>query len=312
MDNKVGGRSPSVANCGTTRSKNCSACPDAKATSFCVDCHEYLCQGCTNSHHRFGVLKDHRLLTGENFPAGDPPSQDDKKDNLEKCIDHPTKEIQFYCDKHDALCCSACSVLHHEQCTKMNIPDIAGEYKIGPELQSLHNGINDTEQLVVKTIGEVEECLKAVETLNVSELEKLRQYKAKIVEYLDRREEELRAELQQYHDRDVNLLQELLEKFKTCHSVVNEMREKLKSHDKGLSELFIAAKRARIHLAMLQTYLREMTEKIGYRQYTLELDSNMKNSLQDKDGFAVVEMITGKLVKTISLKLFLNIFSKNQ
>jgi len=296
MDNEVDGRSPSVADCITTQAKNCSACPDVKATSFCVDCHEYLCQGCTNYHHRFVALKNHRLLSGESFPAGDPPSQDQKKYILEKCIDHPTKEIQFYCDKHDALCCDACSVLNHAQCTKLNIPDIAGEYKSGPELQGLHYGINDTEQLVVKSMGEVEECLKAVETLNVGELEKLRQYKAKIVEYLDRREEELRAEMQQYHDRDASLLQELLGKFKTCQSVVNDMKEKLKSHEKDLVETFIASKRARNHLAKLQSSLQELTEKIGYKQYSLELDSNMKNSLHDDDGFACVEMITGKLV----------------
>jgi len=297
MDNEVDGRSPSVANCGTTQPKTCSACPDAKATSFCVDCHEYLCQGCTNYHHRLNVLKDHKLLTGANFPSGDPPvSQDHKKDISEKCIDHPRKEIQFYCDKHDALCCIACSVLNHEHCTKLNIPDIAGEYKSGQELQGLHYGINDTEQLVVKSIVEVEECLKAVETLNVDELEKLQKYKAKIIEYLDRREEELRAEMQQYHDQDVTLLQELLGKFKTCHSVVSDMKEKLNSHEKDLVELFIAAKRAHNHLSKLQSSLQETTEKIGYRQYSLELDSNMKNSLHDDDGFACVEMITGKLV----------------
>ena len=303
MDNEVDGRpgvvdqrSPDVADSDATHAKNCSACPDAKATSFCVDCQEYLCSDCTNYHQRLGALRKHILLTGENFPPGDPPTDThDKADIIEKCQDHPKKEIEFYCVKHDALCCVACTVLNHEQFTKTYIPDIAEDFKNGTEYKSLNTDIDDSERLIVKSIVDVDECLKAVETLNVGELEKLRQYKATIIEYLDRREQELQAEMQQLHTEDVALLQELQIKLKTCQSVLNDMREKLKTHEKNSSELFVSAKRMCGQMTKLQASLKEMTKTIGYRQYSTLLDPKIKNILQDQNGVAGVELISGNI-----------------
>jgi len=72
------------------------------------------------------------------------------------------------------------------------------------------------------------------------------------------------------------------------------MTTKLKSHEKDSSELFIAAKRVCSQLAQLQSSLQETREKIGYRQYSLLLDTKLKNILQDESGFAGVQMITGE------------------
>jgi len=295
MDSEVDGRSPRTGNIAITHVKNCSACPDAKATSFCVDCQEYLCQGCTNYHHRFGALKDHTLLTGEHFPSDDPPiCQQVKTESIRKCPDHPNEKIKFYCQGHNALCCVACNVLGHEQCTKMYIPDIAEEFKNGPEFGKLHPDIQNTERMVVASLTDIDNCLKAVGALKDGELEILRKYKAKIIEYLDRREKELQAEVQNLHEKDVALLQELQTQFKTRLSQLNDMKANLISHERNSSELFIAAKRACGQLAEIQCSLQEITAKIGYRQYSLEFDPKMKNILQEENGFAGVEMITGE------------------
>jgi len=306
MDNEVDGRNPAVAESETSQAKNCSACPDAKATSFCIDCQEYLCTDCTNYHQRLGALRKHTLLTGENFPSGDAlKGQDDKTGVTEKCHEHPKKEIQFYCGSHDALCCVACNVLNHGQCTKTYIPDIAEDFKIGSELKKLNDDFHDCDKLIENGIVDVDECLKAVETLNADEIEKLRQYKAKIIEYLDRREQELRGEMQQYHDQDVAILQELQGKLKTCHSVLNDMREKLKSHENNSTELFISAKRTSGQMIRLQTTLLEVTQKIGYRRYSIVTDIGMETILQDMSGFADVALSDDDLMFGIFIYLYI-------
>ena len=300
MDNEVDGRNPAVAESETSQAKHCSACPDAKATSFCVDCQEYLCTDCTNYHQRLGALRKHTLLTGENFPSGDAPKgQDDMTGVLEECHEHPKQEIQFYCRNHDALCCASCNVLYHELCTKTYIHDIAEDFKIGSELKKLNDDIHDCDKLIENGTMYVEECLKAVETLNAGEIEKLRQYKANIIEYLDRREQELRNEMQQYHDQDVAILQELPGKLKTCHSVLNNMRDKLKSNENNATKLFVLAKRTSGQMIRLQTTLQEVTQKIGYRKYSVVTDIRMKAILQDMSGFADVELSEGDLILVV-------------
>jgi len=152
-------RCPTTAKRGTTCTKTCSACPDVKASSFCVDCHEYLCTDCTSYHKRLGALKNHTLLTGDAFPSIVPPQRDSH------CPDHPKEEIKFYCQKHNALCCAVCNVLSHEQCAKSYIHDIAETYKTGPEYRKLRTDIQGSKQLIFKSIEDVDNCLKAVETL---------------------------------------------------------------------------------------------------------------------------------------------------
>ena len=292
---EVEGRKPEAIDVGPAPTMYCNTCPGVRATAFCVDCHEYLCFDCTGYHQRLKLTKTHTLLTGDEFPSVSPPQrQDDKTDSIRKCPDHPNEEIKFYCHGHSALCCVACNVLGHEQCTKMYIPDIADDFRNGPEFGQINTDMQGSDHLIVDSLAYIDECLKAVGTLKAGEMSMLKKYRAKINDYLDRREKELQAEMQHIHDQDLALLHELQTQLTTRQSELNEMRAKLETQEKNSSELFIAAKRVCSQLAQLQSSLKEVTETIGYRQYSLELDTKLKNILQDDSGFAGVQMITGE------------------
>jgi len=300
---EVEGRLPAKKDDGHAFSTYCNTCPGVKGTAFCVDCHEYLCSDCTGYHQRLKLTKTHTLLTGEEFPSVSPPKrQDDKTMSIRKCPNHPNEKIKFYCEGHKTLCCVACNVLGHEQCTKAYIPDIAEDFKNGPEFQNLRTEMQDSDQLIADSLTEINTCLNVVGTLKAGEIEILKKYRTKIIKYLDRREKELQAEIQQIHDQDVALLHELQTQLKTRQSELMEMRTKLKSHKKNTSELYIAAKGVCSQLAQLQSSLQETAEKIGYRQYAISRDTRMEKMLENRAGFASVvhagdELILGKLRK---------------
>ena len=288
-----------VVNVGSTRARYryCNACPSVKAISFCVNCHEYMCTDCTSYHRKITATRGHILLTGDEFPSREPPKPQDASITL--CPVHKKEEIKLYCEKHDTLCCVVCNALKHEHCTKMYIHDIAEDYRNRSEFGKLYTDIRESDQLIVDSLAEIEKCLKAVGTLKAREIDKLKKYRAKIIEYLDRREKELQAEIQHMHDEDVALLNELKTQLMTSQSELQEMRAKLKSHEKDSSELFIAAKRICSQLDQLQSSLQETRGKIGYRHYSLQLDTNLKNILQDEAGFAFFEMINGKVLVVV-------------
>jgi len=287
MASEVEGRRPGAAECGTNHTKNCSACPGVKALSFCVDCHEYLCTDCTSYHKRLGALKNHTLLTGSAFPSIDPPQR------LTNCADHPKEEVKFYCLTHNALCCVACNVLGHEQCAKSYIHDIADTFQTGSEYSKLRTDMQGSEQLIFKSLDDIDNCLKAVKTLHTAEIETLRIYRAAINEYLDMRERELHAEMQRIHDKDVILLHELQAQLKAHQESLKDMEAKLKLHEKNSSVLFIAAKRTFVQLEQLQSSLQKLTDTVGYQRYSIVRGPVVENFLQNKAGFADVEKIFG-------------------
>jgi len=243
----------------------------------------------------------HTLLTGDKFPAGNPPKrEEDKTKSIRKCSQHPNEKIKVYCQGHNTLCCVVCIMLQHEQCSKTYIPDIAEDFKTGPDYGKLNTDMQSSDQLIVDCLSEIDKCLKAVGTLKAGEWETLKKYRVRIIEYLDSREKELQAEMQQTHDEDVALLHELQKQLKTRRSELEEMRTKLTLYENNAIELFIAAKRTCSQLSELQSSLQKITEKIGYREYAIVRDTRMDTILQDKNGFARVglakdETILGKL-----------------
>jgi len=292
--NAVQGRKePVEVDVGSANVRYCNVCPDVKATSFCEDCHEYMCNDCTGYHKRITATRNHMLLSGDRFPTVKPPRREDKLTAaIEKCPDHPKEEIKFYCHTHNTICCVACTVLKHEKCSKSYIPDIAEDFKNGNEFRKLNANIKDSERQIIKSIADIDTCLKAVDALKVYKIEKLRTYKAKIIDYLNKRERELQAEIQNICDNDVALLQKLQINLKVCQSDLADISPKLKLHEQNSDELFIAAKRAFDRMTKLQSSMQNITDKIGYQRYSVVMDIRLQKIAEDKSGFADIQLGT--------------------
>ena len=295
--NEVAGRRESTdVDVGPAPVKYCNVCPGVKATSFCEDCHEYMCNDGTSYHKRITATRNHTILTDDMFPAALPPRRQDKQTTtFEKCPDHHMEEIKFFCQEHDEFCCVACNVLKHKHCSQSYIPDIAEDFKNGQEFNKLNTDIQESDQLIVKNLADIDSCLNAVNALKADEIEKLRKYRAKIIEYLDKRERELHAEMQQMCDNDTVLLQDLQTNLQTCKSDLEDISKQLKLHEQNSYDLFLAAKRSSAKMTKLQSSLQEITEKIGYQRYSVVMDPRLQMIVEGDEGFADIERrITGK------------------
>jgi len=290
---EVDGRKPDPPDVGSADAvMYCGPCGNVAASSFCKDCHEYLCSSCTSYHEKLGITKNHQLLKGKQFPSFYPTRQKQTSESFEKCDDHPQEEIKFFCKKHKSLCCVACFVMMHEQCKKDYIPDIARGYTTGVEYSKLHTDIQDLDQLGIQCQADIDRCLKEVDALNWDEVDKLRKYKSKIVEYLNEREKELIAEMQQLRDRDTSLLQDIQARLKTWQSDLSDARDKLQSHQQSSYKLFITAKRTQALVDQLTEALNDMQQQTRYQRYGIVKDAEMEKILTDKTGLATVKTVT--------------------
>lgn len=58
----------------------CSSCTDdAPATSWCVECAEYICDSCVNAHQRLKITKDHTIKPKEEALAENDLMTSDEK-----------------------------------------------------------------------------------------------------------------------------------------------------------------------------------------------------------------------------------------
>lgn len=58
----------------------CSSCTDdAIATSWCVECAEFICDSCVQAHQRLKITKDHSIKSKEEAMADNQPAANDEK-----------------------------------------------------------------------------------------------------------------------------------------------------------------------------------------------------------------------------------------
>jgi hypothetical protein len=83
-----------------------------EAVKYCVECKEYYCIPCTDTHRMFPTLAGHKLLdkadlrsTGSDGDLLSVPTQ--------RCSLHHTEVTNMYCKDHDQVACPPCIALDH-------------------------------------------------------------------------------------------------------------------------------------------------------------------------------------------------------
>jgi len=270
----------------------CHLCTNVRASAYCLDCQIYLCPSCESQHKKFPTFKDHRLLTDNKMPSFYPTCHG--TDDLNKCSDHPQEEIRFFCASHDSIYCCICNTTKHSSCQQKYIPDICKDFIESGEYKDLTAFFQNTAKTSINCLQDIENCIKKVDHLSSSQVEKLRKFKALIIAYLDQREKELLHEIHLTRDQDLAALQKLQTSADTIKSDLNKALANLKSHEDNANNLFIASKRAHALLNQLTSSLEDITSKTKYREYDLEKDPMLEVLLKNAAGMAQLYMSPGK------------------
>ena len=112
--------------CDGTNEPCCNICFEndrlnVKATSFCDDCVQFMCDKCYKIHERINSTRLHVVKTGRNMPM----SQADKPPKFNFCVEHPKYLKNQFCSVHKQLICSLCSPLYHKNCSTGSVEDVS-------------------------------------------------------------------------------------------------------------------------------------------------------------------------------------------
>jgi len=277
----------------------CEPCGNVLAEAFCSDCPEYLCLVCANVHEKQRATKHHRLLRGAAMPPSYSTTITTISDTVRflKCLDHPGEKLKLFCDTHDTACCTVCHLGQHKQCTVLYIPEVAKNYKTGPEYIQLTGDLKKAQQLAAKTSNEIEEIIKKVVKLKTEETATLEEYRVELKKYVDKRIDGLTSELKQIHDKDVVLLNEQLIKSKKIESNIAIKQSKLEAFEETPHDLFTESKHTRNIVQQLQVDLAGITAKTEYQVFSVKKDPLMLSVLENEAGLATIEL---KTVRTMA------------
>lgn len=105
----------------------CSSCSDdAAATSWCVDCAEFICDSCVQAHQRLKITKEHTIKPKEAACSETPGSSALSGKNI-MCHLHPQEKLSLYCETCDRLTCRDCQLVDHRDHKYKFANEIASE-----------------------------------------------------------------------------------------------------------------------------------------------------------------------------------------
>jgi len=280
------GRAKSSTQPGSIQYMFCHLCQNVRAASHCLDCRIYLCESCADHHTKYPTFDNHRLL-------------DIRYANIavdtciRRCSDHPQEDIKFFCAVHDAVYCCICRTTKHNGCQQKYIPELCKDYIKSGDYKKLTAYFQSTDANTIIVLKEIDNCIKKVNQLNCSQVEKLKTFKLLIIAYLDQREKELLYEIQLTHDKDIATLKKLQSCASSTKSDLSKELANVKTHEKNSSDLFIATKRAQALLDKLRSSLDVITSKTKYQEYDFQRDPLVESLLKNKDGMAQLVTLPG-------------------
>ncbi|XP_052698123.1 E3 ubiquitin-protein ligase Midline-1-like [Crassostrea angulata] len=181
-----------------TKSIYCQPCQEdeeeSKASSWCRDCSEVLCDDCVKCHKKFRPTRNHVVVTFTECSANFPQPVD-----LHKCAAHDDRKLELICKEHIVPCCSICVTKEHVGCKQFcqledvdeNIvgPNNVKNVKTGVETMCLNlqkiitddknnmNSLDDTSDAFAKELSEITTAIidnvKMLKEKHLNELAKL-------------------------------------------------------------------------------------------------------------------------------------------
>ena len=121
----------------------CDSCEDGKATGYCRDCEDMLCDECQAAHRRTKITRNHQIATLDKVQARAANITSLKK-ITPTCPRHPENALKIYCETCSTLICTDCTIRLHQGHNYDLLADVFHKHKeelvssLKPVKQKLH------------------------------------------------------------------------------------------------------------------------------------------------------------------------------
>ena len=246
------------------------------AECYCTECSEFMCDNCARTHRNSRISRNHKLLDRDAMPKKKLTTVKEKF-----CASHANKHIEYFCGKHEQLCCSVCVTLGHNQCGVLYIDDIAGEFSKSQEYQDLLHQIKFLETKLTETKKQSDQNCDDVNQCFSTLISDIQQFRTKINSRLDELEKQVREEAQKIKKTDLKSMESISTQSESLQKLLREISstlEKLEKYKQN-QQLFISSKHFLAEVLELKQKMEEMSFKNHIKKYSFQCSEDILNSL---------------------------------
>ncbi|XP_058791077.1 E3 ubiquitin-protein ligase TRIM33 isoform X2 [Phymastichus coffea] len=188
--------------------KLCTSCTEnAIATSWCVECEEYICHNCVVAHQRLKITKDHTIKPKEEVTNDTDSGKKEKKLPIYLfCILHPHEQLSLFCQTCDRLTCRDCQLTDHREHKYKFIHEIASESRMS--MKTLLNEVSYKRELLKSAMKVIEERQVLITEKKQSLVQEIKQMVVRLTNAVNSRSKQLIIRLNEVCDQKQNTLKE--------------------------------------------------------------------------------------------------------
>ncbi|XP_060561282.1 uncharacterized protein LOC132721052 [Ruditapes philippinarum] len=129
-----------------------------QAVKYCPECQEFLCTGCTRHHGRQRMSRSHKLVDKNEVKQGS------RVIVTAKCLYHPDRDIEMYCEEHDMVYCLKCIATYHRSCRGVSgLDDLSVSTDQKRETERLKADIMNIQDRLENTDKKTKTNMKSIE-----------------------------------------------------------------------------------------------------------------------------------------------------
>ncbi|SPP82568.1 transcription intermediary factor 1-alpha isoform X2 [Drosophila guanche] len=230
----------------------CSSCSDgAAATSWCVDCSEYICDSCVQAHQRLKITKDHTIKPKDEA-NNEQLAGTSGVDKLHMCQLHTQEKLSLFCETCDKLTCRDCQLSDHRDHKYKFAHEIATESR--QALSTLVSEINYKRFLLSSATKVIDDRQQLIHDKKKDLIKEITAMAVKITNTVNTRGKQLIMRLNEVCDSKLKVLVEKKETLQLLSDNTDHCIEFMQNAlDKGSDFAILSSKKSLVrHLQKLK------------------------------------------------------------
>ncbi|XP_060579465.1 uncharacterized protein LOC132736365 isoform X2 [Ruditapes philippinarum] len=258
-----------------------------EAVKYCPECQEFLCTGCTRHHGRQRLSRSHKLVDKNEAKQGSHVTV------TAKCLYHPDRDIEMYCEEHDMVYCLKCIATDHRSCkgvTGLDVLSVSTDQK--KETERLKADIINIQDRLENTDKKTTTNLKSIEEQRNDVISQIKGLGRGLVEHIKRLEREALEGLDAEYSLVKGELETNMAKLSKAKEEVEQVRSKLQDLD-SLDKIqqFVQTKLTQQTLNDAVKIF-EQNEAKGSQSLHLKENTELKSSVSSSTFLGSVQKIT--------------------
>ncbi|KAL4224455.1 hypothetical protein ACF0H5_017907 [Mactra antiquata] len=265
-----------------------------EAVKYCVECKDYCCQSCVDSHKKYSALIGHSFLdVGQGKQPGK-QSTSLPEFPTERCSIHNGKIVDMYCETHGTVGCYACIAKDHKSCPESHI------HSVSDMLESLFK-LSDTQltksrlrQIIASmgTLGDSTDTrLEALNKARKETLDQIEIFQRVLESMLRKATESSQNEVEKVYQK---LKNEILQNKRTIDDTSDALRDtsnKLNKSAANRAQQFVCSKIAEKDIKEAEQAMMklQMTDENTDVEMSFHPDHKLKDYVQGLHGIGEVQ-----------------------